>query len=66
MGYIASIEKGDLEFEDAGLDSDSDSDSADSAENIRFFFSSNKYMLKGRIEMNENRRRAGGVGDPPR
>jgi hypothetical protein len=23
------------------------------------------YMMKGRIETNENRRRAGGVGDPP-
>jgi hypothetical protein len=31
-----------------------------------FFSLSFNYMFKGRIETNENRRRAGGVGDPPR
>jgi hypothetical protein len=31
-GNIATVEEGDLELEDAGLDSDSDSDSADGAE----------------------------------
>jgi hypothetical protein len=31
-----------------------------------FFFLFCDYMFKGRIETNVNRRRAGGVGDPPR
>jgi hypothetical protein len=38
IGNIATINTNDLEFEDAGPDSDSDSDSADRAEKNRVFF----------------------------